>query len=107
MITNQDLKLTVAELRDSIAYLRKQLELTKTAYQVFKGEEDKHGHQRYDLLATYFDEAKALEHCEQVVEADEFKNEQIGVYDYPGGRSWTAVGWSYVTICELRKIEIM
>ena len=107
MTNNQDLKLTIAELRDSIAYLHKQLESNKTAYQVFKGEEDKHGHQRYDLLATYFDKAKALEHCKQIVEDDEFKNEYIRVDDYPSCRSWTAVGGSYVTICELREIEII
>jgi hypothetical protein len=79
------------------------------AYQVFKGEEDKHGHQRYDLLATYFDKAKALEHCEQVVQADEFKNDHIEQSDYGNGKYtvWTAIGWSYVTICELREIEIM
>ena len=39
------------------------------AYQVFKGEQDKHGRQRYDLVATYLDKEKALAHCKQVVES--------------------------------------
>jgi hypothetical protein len=77
------------------------------AYQVFSGGESKHGHQTYELAATYFDRTRALEHCERIVGAAEFRNEHIEVNDYPGCKSWTAVGWTWVTICELREIEIM
>jgi hypothetical protein len=78
------------------------------AYQVFKGEEDKHGHQQYDLQATYFDRDRALDHCKQIVEADEFKNEKIEEAEYGNGKykSWTAIGWTFVTICRLEEIEI-
>ena len=79
------------------------------AYQVFKGEEDKHGHQRYDLQATYFDRDRALEHCSRIVAADEFKGELIEETEYGNGRyrSWDAIGWSRVTICRLEEIEIL
>jgi hypothetical protein len=79
------------------------------AYQVFKGEEDKYGFQRYYLQATYFDRDQALEHCKQIVETDEFKNEDIEETVSFNGKhkSWGFTGWTHVSICELREIEIM
>ena len=38
------------------------------AYQVHKGEENKHGHQDYELQATYLNKEKALEHGKKLVE---------------------------------------
>ena len=39
------------------------------AYQVFKGELDKHGRQHYDLMATYLDKERALAHTKQIAES--------------------------------------
>jgi hypothetical protein len=36
-------------------------------YQVFSGEENKHGFQVYYLYAVYFDKEKALNHAQQIV----------------------------------------
>lgn len=35
------------------------------AYQVYRGEENKHGFQDYELQATYLSKEKALEHAEK------------------------------------------
>ena len=79
------------------------------AYQVYKGDTNKHGFQEYDLQATYFDKDKALEHCKRIVESDQFKNEHIEESEYGNGKykSWDARGWDTVTICRLEEIEII
>lgn len=78
------------------------------AYQVFSGDTDKHGHQCYDLQATYFDRDRALEHCQRILAADALKSEHIEPYETANGKylSWQAIGWDIVTICKMEEIEI-
>lgn len=79
------------------------------AYQVFEGYEDKHGFQRYDLKATYFDKSKALKHCLEIVHSEQFKNEKIVEYETENGlfKTWSAVGYTRVTIAMLAEIKII
>jgi hypothetical protein len=35
------------------------------AYQVYKGEQNKHGHQQFDLIATYLDKQRAFNHAKK------------------------------------------
>jgi hypothetical protein len=79
------------------------------AYQVFSGEENKHGFQEYELKATYFDKQKAFEHCERIAEETPLYGD-ILEFDgwYGDGKycSWSAVGWNRVTISRMEQIEI-
>ena len=79
------------------------------AYQVFKGELDKHGHQRYDLIATYLDKQRALDHCKQIAEAEPLYGDILDEGEFYGGgkyKSWDAIGWERVTIAQFEEIEI-
>lgn len=80
------------------------------AYQVFKGDSDKHGRQIYELIATYLDMEKALLHCSEIVAATPLYGDDLDECDYAvnnlGVRCWDAVGWERLTICEMRTIEI-
>jgi hypothetical protein len=79
------------------------------AYQVFRGEENKHGFQVYDLVATYFDKERALQQCEQIVAEEQMSGDILQEYESYGGKykSWNSVGWDIVTIVQLREIEII
>lgn len=82
--------------------------LTK-AYQVFKGDIDKHGFQRYDLVATYFDKDKALKHCIELSKEESFQNETIAESEWLGDgkyKSWDVIGWDIITIVKFEEIEI-
>ena len=79
------------------------------AYQVFKGELDKHGHQRYDLIATYLNKQRALDHCKQIAEAEPLHGDILDEGEFYGGgkyKSWDAIGWDRVTIAQFTEIEI-
>ena len=79
------------------------------AYQVHKGEENKHGHQDYELQATYLNKEKALEHAKKLVEETPLYGDKLIESDWYGNgkyKSWTAHGWGYVTICLIEEIEI-
>ena len=79
------------------------------AYQVFKGDTDKHGRQIYDLVATYLDKEKALQHCKEIAEATPLHGDVLEESEfYANGRykSWTAIGWERVDIAEFREIQI-
>lgn len=80
------------------------------AYQVFSGEQDKHGHQRYYLVATYLNKETALEHCRQIAEDTPLYGdilEESESYGYRKYKSWDAVGWDRVTIARFEEIEII
>jgi hypothetical protein len=80
------------------------------AYQVFEGDTDKHGRQIYNLVATYLDKEKALQHCKQIAERDTLLHGDVleeGEF-YANGRikCWTAVGWERLNIARFEEIEI-
>ena len=79
------------------------------AYQVFKGELDKHNRQRYDLIATYLDRQRALDHCKQIAEAEPLYGDVLEEGEFHGSgkyKSWDIVGWDRVTIAHFEEIEI-
>jgi len=79
------------------------------AYQVFKGEQDKHGNQRYDLIATYLDRERALQHCKELAESTPLYGDLLEEGEWYGNgkfKSWDAIGWDRVSIAEFREIEI-
>jgi hypothetical protein len=80
------------------------------AYQVFAGEEDKYGHQRYDLVAIYLDKERALSHCKQIAESNVYKDEILEEGEFYGGpgvyKNWDLIGWSRVTIARFAEIDI-
>ncbi len=80
------------------------------AYQVFKGELDKHSHQRYDLIATYLDKEKALAHCAQIATDTPLYGDTLEEGEFYGGgkyKSWDAIGWERVTIAQFEEIDII
>ena len=81
------------------------------AYQVYKGEENKHGHQDYELQATYLSKEKALEHAQKIVDETPLYGDTLIDNDWYGSnkqyKSWTARGWEYVTICLIEEINII
>jgi len=79
------------------------------AYQVFEGDTDKHGRQIYNLVATYLDREKALQHCKQIAETTPLYGDVLEESEfYANGRikCWTAVGWERVDIARFEEIGI-
>lgn len=79
------------------------------AYQVFKGDVDKHGNQYYNLIATYFDKQRALDHAEKLALETPLMGDRLefdGWYANGKMASWSAVGWERVTISEFSEIDI-
>lgn len=79
------------------------------AYQIFRGEENKHGFQDYELVATYLSKEKALEHAQKIVDETPLNGDKLiddGWYGNGKYKSWTAQGWSFVCICRIEEIEI-
>jgi lipoprotein NlpI len=79
------------------------------AYQVFTGESDKHGRQQYDLVATYLDRERALQHCKEIAESTQLYGdilEETEFYANGKYKSWTAIGWERVDIAQFQEIEI-
>jgi hypothetical protein len=82
--------------------------LTK-AYQVFKGDLDKHCHQQLELVATYFDKQKAFDHAKSIAESTPLYGdvlEESGWYCDGTYFDWNAVGWETVIIARLNEIRI-
>lgn len=79
------------------------------AYQVYKGDLDKHGRQYYELVGTYLDSQKALDHAKSIAESTPLGDEKLesGFYAKGKCKSWDAVGWERVTVAEFREIEII
>lgn len=80
------------------------------AYQVFKGTLNKHGHQQYDLIATYFDKEKALTHCQQIVEAIELNGDVVEEDFYGEGKfaTWYKSNfWERNIIATFKEIDII
>ena len=79
------------------------------AYQVFTGESDKHGRQRFDLVSTYLDRDRALTHCKKLIDLAKLQGEMIeeseffcdGMY-----KDWDALGWDRVTLVRFMEISI-
>jgi hypothetical protein len=80
------------------------------AYQVHTGDENKHGHQVYNLVSTYLNKEKALEHCQQIVgEYKRLSEEEVSEHEEENGKwiLWVAAGWGYVVVCKMDEIEII
>ena len=81
------------------------------AYQVYRGEENKHSYQDdYELVATYLSKEKALEHSQKIVDETPLYGDNLiddGWYGDGKYRSWTAQGWTFVCICRIEEIEII
>ena len=80
------------------------------AYQVFEGDTDKHGRQTYNLVATYLDREKALQHCKEIAEATPLHGDVLEEGEfYEKGRLkyWYAIGWERVDIARFAEIEII
>ena len=80
------------------------------AYQVFSGEQDKHGRQHYDLVATYLNKETALEHCRQIAEDTPLYDDILEEGEWYGngkGKAWYMVGWERTTIARFEEIEII
>ena len=80
------------------------------AYQVFTGELSKHGHQKYNLVATYLDKGKALVHCKQIAESVTLYGDILEEGEFYGEgkyKNWDAVGWERVTIAQFEEINII
>jgi hypothetical protein len=78
-------------------------------YQVYRGEENKHGFQDYNLQATYLSKEKALEHAQKIVDETPLYGDNLidgGWYGDRKYKSWTAHGWTFVCICRIEEIEI-
>ena len=80
------------------------------AYQIFKGDVDKHGHQTYELIATYFDKERAFNHAEQIAKETPLMGDTLefdGWYGEGKYASWSARGWEIIIISQFREIEII
>jgi hypothetical protein len=79
------------------------------AYQIFKGDVDQWDNQHYDLVATYLDRDKALQHCKEIAESTPLHGDILEdgqFYDNGKYKVWTAIGWSRVDIAKFEEIEI-
>jgi len=85
------------------------------AYQVFKGYKNKHNHQEWDLVSTYLNKDKALEHCTKLVEIkildeDEAIKEGGGKHNDTYKVWWivneSPFGWDSTGCCKFEEIEI-
>lgn len=77
------------------------------AYQVFKGDVDKHNHQYYELKATFLSEQKAVELALGIVASTPLFGDILEENKWKEGTVWTAVGWERVDICKINEIEIV
>jgi hypothetical protein len=81
-------------------------------YQVYSGEEDKHGFQREYYQATFISKEKALEHCERIVNEIPLYGDILEEVEARSDislswfKQWHAVGWGRVTICALYEREV-
>ena len=77
------------------------------AYQVFKGDTDKHDHQTWELMVTYLSKDRALEYANKMVSETKLYGDTLVVGDWKNdSQYWYAHGWSYIGICRVDEIEI-
>jgi hypothetical protein len=79
-------------------------------YQVYRGDENKHGFQEYELKATYLSKEKALEHAQKIVDETPLYGDKLIDGEWYGDgkyKSWIAHGWTFVCICRIEEIEII
>lgn len=81
------------------------------AYQVFEGEINKHGHQLYNLIATYLDKENALSHCKQIVESTQLNGDILEEEEFYGEgkfKRWDRTNfWEKSTIVKFVEIDII
>jgi|694.fasta_scaffold37866_3 hypothetical protein len=80
------------------------------AYQIHKGDIDKHGHVYFELIATYLDKDKAFNHAEIIAKNEPLMHDDLLEFDgwYADSKcaSWSIVGWDRLTIARFQEIEI-
>lgn len=79
------------------------------AYQVFKGEQNKHGYQIYELIATYLDKELAFAYAEEIARNTPLMGDILefdGWYGNGKYASWSAVGWERICIAKMEEIHI-
>jgi hypothetical protein len=80
------------------------------AYQVFKGYTDNYDNQQYELVSTYLDRERALQHCKDIAESTKLYGdnflEEGQFYDNGKYKVWTLIGWSREDIAKFEEIEI-
>ena len=80
------------------------------AYQVFKGENDKHDRQMWELEATYTSKDRAQQHADKIVSETKLYGSALvdeGWKHNDSYRVYYAHGWDYVGICKIEAIEII
>jgi hypothetical protein len=80
------------------------------AYQVYSGDENKHGFQEYELQATYLSKEKALEHAQKIVNETPLYGDSLIDNEWSNDgkyKSWTTQDWGWVDICKIEEIEII
>ena len=80
------------------------------AYQVFLGDVDKHGRQQYNLVATYLDRQRALDHAKKIADETPLYGDVLEEDDFtPNDRhkTWWARGWEWVGIARFSEIDII
>ena len=76
----------------------------KRVYVVFKGFMNKHDHQDFDMVCVFedFEEAKRF-----VVEHPTMLEDGVDKFvESDGYARWDAHGWDYVTLAEVRPVEL-
>ena len=79
------------------------------AYQVFSGEQNKHGHQTYELVATYLDRDAALTHVRLIADKTQLYSDTLVESEWDADKTykiWYAHGWEYVGIAKFKEITI-
>jgi hypothetical protein len=79
-------------------------------YQVFSGDQNKHGHQTYELVATYLDRDAALTHAIQIADKAPLYGDILEESEWDADKTckiWYARGWEYVGIAKLEEITII
>jgi hypothetical protein len=79
------------------------------AYQVHKGDENKHGFQEYELVKTFLNKEKAEQFAKEMVEATPLHGDILHEEEWSKDgkyKSWTAQGWGFVCICRIEEIDI-
>ncbi len=80
------------------------------AYQVFEGEYEEMGdYTHFELVATYLNKERALEHCRKLAEEYPLCGDQLIESDFNekyGIKDWDVRGWDIVTIVRFKEIDI-
>jgi hypothetical protein len=79
------------------------------AYQVFLGDVDKHGRQQYNLVATYLDRQRALDHAKKIADETPLYGDELveGEFTKDGkSKFWHAWGLEWIGLARFEEIEI-